>query len=124
MYRECWDAMVAALSEFMPMCSWNVPDGGFYVWVRLPEGLDAKDMLPRAVTNLVAYVSGTAFYAGGRAGHDHMRLSFCYPEPVEIREGVRRLSRVVGRDMELLELFGPTRSRPTRGITAPAPDQI
>jgi len=44
--------------------------------------------------------------------------------PVEIREGVRRLSRVVGRDMELLELFGPIRSRPTRGITAPAPDQI
>ena len=124
MYRERRDAMVAALDEFMPMCSWNVPDGGFYVWVRLPEGVDAKDMLPRAVTNLVAYVSGTAFYAGGRAGHDHMRLSFCYPEPVEIREGVRRLSRVVGRDMELLELFGPTRSRPTRGITAPAPDQI
>ena len=44
MYRERRDAMVAALSEFMPMCSWNVPDGGFYVWVRLPEGLDAKDI--------------------------------------------------------------------------------
>ena len=117
--------MVAALEEFLPMCHWNIPEGGFYVWVQLPEGLDAKDMLPRAVTNLVAYVSGTAFYAGGRAGQDHLRLSFCYPEPPEIREGVRRLSGVVTRDLELLDLFGPTHSpRPSEGVHAPAPDQI
>lgn len=124
MYRGRRDAMVSALDEFMPQCTWNVPDGGFYVWVGLPDGLDAKDMLPRAVTNLVAYVSGTAFYAGGRSGRDHMRLSFCYPEPVEIREGVRRLSEVVSRDLELRDLFGPTSSRPVEGIVAPAPDQI
>nr|WP_300341308.1 PLP-dependent aminotransferase family protein [Actinomyces sp.] len=124
MYRRRRDAMVAALDEFMPMCTWNVPDGGFYVWVGLPEGLDAKEMLPRAVTNLVAYVSGTAFYAGGRSGRDHMRLSFCYPEPQEIREGVRRLSEVVARDLDLVTLFGPTRSRHDDGIVAPAPDQI
>ena len=124
MYRGRRDAMVSALEEYMPQCTWNVPDGGFYVWVGLPDGLDAKDMLPRAVTNLVAYVSGTAFYAGGRQGCDHMRLSFCYPEPVEIREGVRRLSEVVARDLELLEIFGPTHSRAVEGIVAPAPDQI
>lgn len=124
MYRRRRDAMVGALGEFMPMCTWNVPDGGFYVWVGLPAGLDAKDMLPRAVTNLVAYVSGTAFYAGGRAGRDHMRLSFCYPEPAEIREGVRRLSEVVIRDLELVNLFGPTQSRTDAGVSAPAPDQI
>ncbi|WP_408608404.1 aminotransferase-like domain-containing protein [Actinomyces howellii] len=124
MYRGRRDAMVSALEEFMPMCTWNVPDGGFYVWVGLPEGLDAKDMLPRAVTNLVAYVSGTAFYPGGVAGQDHMRLSFCYPEPVEIREGVRRLSEVVSQDLELVSLFGPTRSLPSGGVVAPAPDQI
>ena len=125
MYQERRDAMVSALEEFLPMCHWNVPDGGFYVWVRLPEGLDAKDMLPRAVTSLVAYVSGTAFYAGGRAGQDHLRLSFCYPEPTEIREGGRRLSGVVTRDLELLSLFGPTHSpHPSEGVHAPAPDQI
>ncbi|WP_413227877.1 PLP-dependent aminotransferase family protein [Actinomyces respiraculi] len=124
MYRGRRDAMISALEEFMPECTWNVPDGGFYVWVGLPDGLDAKDMLPRAVTNLVAYVSGTAFYAGGRSGRDHMRLSFCYPEPVEIREGVRRLSEVISRDLELRDLFGPTSSRPDEGIVAPAPDQI
>ena len=125
MYRGRRDAMVAALEEFLPMCRWNVPEGGFYVWVRLPDGLDAKDMLPRAVTNLVAYVSGTAFYTGGRAGQDHLRLSFCYPEPAEIHEGVRRLSGVITRDLELLTLFGPTHSqRPSEGVHAPAPDQI
>jgi len=124
MYRGRRDAMVSALGEFMPTCTWNVPAGGFYVWVGLPDGLDAKDMLPRAVTNLVAYVSGTAFYAGGSAGHDHVRLSFCYPEPVEIREGVRRLSEVVAHDLELINLFGPFRARPTEGVSAPAPDQI
>ena len=124
MYRGRRDAMISALGEFMPMCTWNVPAGGFYVWVGLPDGLDAKDMLPRAVTNLVAYVSGTAFYAGGSAGHDHVRLSFCYPEPMEIREGVRRLSEVVAHDLELISLFGPSRARPTEGVSAPAPDQI
>ena len=106
------------------MCTWNVPDGGFYVWVGLPEGLDAKEMLPRAVTNLVAYVSGTAFFAGGRAGGDHMRLSFCYPEPSEIHEGVRRLSEVVANDLELINLFGPAHRPTSGGIAAPAPDQI
>ena len=124
MYKGRRDAMISALEEFMPMCTWNVPLGGFYVWVKLPEGLDAKDMLPRAVTNLVAYVSGTAFYPGGRLGRDHMRLSFCYPEPAEIREGVRRLSEVVMSDLELVTIFGPTNPRPVEGVTAPAPDQI
>ena len=81
-------------------------------------------MLPRAVTNLVAYVSGTAFYAGGRSGRDHVRLSFCYPEPVEIREGVHRLSEVVLQDLELVRLFGPTHSNDAVGVIAPAPDQI
>ena len=124
MYKGRRDAMISALEEHMPMCRWNAPAGGFYVWVNLPEGVDAKEMLPRAVTNLVAYVSGTAFYAGGRAGRDHLRLSFCYPEPAEIREGVRRLSEVVSRDMEILELFGPVPEHPAHGISAPAPDQI
>lgn len=105
MYRERGCAMQAALEEYMPMCSWNSPEGGFYTWVRLPEGLDTQAMLPRAVTNLVAYVSGTAFYADGQ-GRDHMRLSFCYPTPERIREGVQRLARVVRAEAELVDMFG------------------
>lgn len=105
MYRERGCAMQAALEEYLPMCSWNSPEGGFYTWVRLPEGLDAQAMLPRAVTNLVAYVSGTAFYADGQ-GREHMRLSFCYPTPERIREGVQRLARVVRAEAELVDMFG------------------
>lgn len=113
MYRSRRDAMIQALNDYLPMCQWNVPEGGFYTWVKLPQGLDAKDMLPRAVTNLVAYVSGTAFYANGE-GRDHMRLSYCYPNEQDIREGVRRISEVVNRDLELVSLFG-TAKRPTPG---------
>ena len=91
---------------------------------KLLDGLDAKAMLPRAVTNLVAYVSGTAFYADGQ-GADHIRLSFCYPPPERIREGVRRLAGVVRSELELTELFGTAGGRDTGGglIDIPAPDQ-
>ena len=108
MYRERRDAMVEALADLMPAaCHWNVPDGGFYVWLTLPPGINAKAMLPRAVTARVAYVPGTAFYADG-FGSSSMRLSFCYPTPERIREGVRRLAGVVEAEMELRETFGAT----------------
>jgi 2-aminoadipate transaminase len=105
MYRERRDAMVSSLAEHLPDASWTVPDGGFYTWVRLPEGLDSKSMLPRAVTGRVAYVPGTAFFADG-TGADHVRLSYCYPTPERIREGVRRLATVVNAERELVEIFG------------------
>ncbi|AOZ73581.1 GntR family transcriptional regulator [Boudabousia tangfeifanii] len=106
MYHERAKAMLDSLEQYLPACEWTVPDGGFYTWVKLPAGLDAKDMLPRAVTEMVAYVSGTAFYANER-GRDHLRLSYCFPPPEEIREGVRRLSRVVNKEIELVKLFQP-----------------
>ena len=121
MYRERRDAMVGALAEYLPQCSWTVPNGGFYTWVRLPEGLDAKEMLPRAVTARVAYVPGTAFFYDGE-GADHMRLSFCYPTPERIHEGVRRLSTVVAAEADLVELFG-TAGRPEAAqVESPSPD--
>ncbi len=131
LYRERRDAMIGALAEHLPSASWTVPAGGFYTWVRLPEGLDAKAMLPRAVTARVAYVPGTAFYADG-AGADHMRLSFCYPTPDQIREGVRRLAGVVSSELDLATIFGtghrdeaaPARARhaSTADVQAPGPD--
>lgn len=131
MYKERRDAMLAALAEYMPDCSWTRPAGGFYTWVTLPEGLDAKAMLPRAVRALVAYVSGTAFYYDGR-GANHLRLSYCYPTPENIREGVRRLSTVVNAEKELVEMFG-TAPRPENmgdpdhlpgPATVPSPDSM
>ncbi|MGN8244337.1 PLP-dependent aminotransferase family protein [Cellulomonas soli] len=120
-YRERRDAMVGALAEHMPDATWTVPDGGFYTWVRLPDGLDAKDMLPRAVTARVAYVPGTAFYFDG-SGADHMRLSFCFPTPERIREGVRRLAGVVRGERELVELFGTSAGVARESVQAPGPD--
>ena len=98
MYQERWEAMDAALKEELPEATWTKPDGGFYTWVKLPEGLDSKEMLPRAVEGLVAYVPGTAFYYDDR-GRNYMRLAFCYPTPDTIREGVRRLGAVIRQEL-------------------------
>ena len=106
LYRERRDTMVEALSAVMPEgCRWTRPAGGFYVWLQLPPGLDAKLMLPRAISSRVAYVPGTGFYADG-TGADYLRLSYCFPEPARIREGVRRLAEVVGAEAEICATFG------------------
>jgi len=123
MYQGRRDAMIQALSDRLPQLSWNVPNGGFYVWVTLPEGLDSKAMLPRAVTQRVAYVPGTGFYSDDN-GHRNMRLSFCYPTPERIAEGIRRLSNVISGEMDLIEIFGSSSSPAsrTRGVQSPTPD--
>jgi len=120
-YRERRDAMIGALQEHIPTATWNVPDGGFYVWVKLPEGLDSKSMLPRAVTARVAYVAGTAFYSDGQ-GANYMRLSYCYPTPERIREGVRRLAAVVDAELETVKIFGAAASVRPSTVEFPAPD--
>jgi 2-aminoadipate transaminase len=76
--------------------------------------MDATTMLPRAVTARVAYVPGTAFYAGPAKpmGRRSLRLSYCYPEPERIREGVRRLASVIEGELELLATFGPGAAGP------------
>jgi 2-aminoadipate transaminase len=105
LYRERRDAMLDSLQAYLPAgCRWTTPGGGFYVWLGLP-GLDAKAMLPRAIAARVAYVPGTGFYADG-SGADHLRLSYCFPEPARIREGVRRLADVIGGELELRATFG------------------
>jgi DNA-binding transcriptional MocR family regulator len=106
-YRERRDAMLQALGDYLPDLSWTNPNGGFYVWLTLPDNVDSKSMLPRAVKELVAYTPGTAFYANG-GGRNRMRLAFCYPTPEFIREGIRRLSTVINGELELLTTFAQT----------------
>jgi 2-aminoadipate transaminase len=121
-YRERKDAMIDALGEYLPQLSWTNPNGGFYVWVTLPDVLDSKQMLPRAVRELVAYTPGTAFFADGRGRHA-MRLSFCYPTPDAIRLGIRRLATVVNGELDLLDTFAGTGplQLPDRPGIEPAP---
>lgn len=110
-YRERRDAMLEALGKYLPSMSWTVPNGGFYVWLTMPEHLDSKAMLPRAVKELVAYTPGTAFYADGN-GRRNIRLSFCYPQPDFIREGIRRLATVINGELALLGEFHQTAPLP------------
>ncbi len=114
-YRERRDAMLSALTDHLPGMSWTVPTGGFYVWLTMPEHLDSKAMLPRAVKELVAYTPGTAFYADGN-GRRNMRLSFCYPQPDFIREGIRRLSTVINGELALLGEFSQTAPLPVQQV--------
>lgn len=121
-YMERRDALLTAMSQLFPAgTKWTVPSGGFYSWVTLPEGMDATSMLPRAVAALVAYVPGTGFYVDGQ-GRDCMRLSYCYPTPERITEGVRRISGVMEAELDLISTFGTSSSHLPPGPATPGPD--
>jgi DNA-binding transcriptional MocR family regulator len=100
LYKVRRDAMLESLTEHFPAsATWTKPGGGFYVWVTLPPEIDTKAMMPKAIVAKVAYVPGTAFYADG-LGSWAMRLSYCYPTPERIREGVKALGGVIKQEIE------------------------
>ena len=99
LYKVRRDAMLSALDAYFPKAAtWTKPAGGFYVWITLPPEIDTKAMVPRAIAAKVAYVPGTAFYADG-FGSWSLRLSYCYPTPERITQGVMALSKVVEQEM-------------------------
>ena len=107
LYRSQRDAMLAALAREMPTLdeadadhrvAWNTPEGGMFLWLRLPRGMDAVELLPRAVDNGVAFVPGLAFFA------DHpdprcLRLSFVTASVAEIDRGIAALARAVRENL-------------------------
>jgi len=100
LYKARRDAMLETLDAYFPKAAtWTRPQGGFYVWVTLPPEIDTKAMMPKAIVAKVAYVPGTAFYADG-LGSWSMRLSYCYPTPERIREGVKALAGVVEEEIQ------------------------
>jgi len=96
-YKERRDRMLAALGQNMPDgVSWTQPEGGMFIWVDLPKGLDGAQLLESAIeTERVAFVPGGAFFADG-SGRNSLRLSFSNSTPEEIDSGVERLGRVIG----------------------------
>lgn len=99
-YREKRDAMLASLVKYAPEgVTWTHPQGGFFVWVTLPEGMDAKLMLTEAVQEKVAYVSGQGFFIDG-SGRNTIRLAYSQNSCPVIEEGIRRLCGVVEARME------------------------
>ena len=95
-YRSRRDAMLAALERHMPKgANWTRPDGGLFVWVQLPRGIDAAGLLDRAVKEAgVAFVPGGAFFHDGR-GRNTLRLSYSLPNEPEIEDGIARLARLI-----------------------------
>jgi DNA-binding transcriptional MocR family regulator len=92
------DAMLDALErEFSDEASWNRPEGGYFVWLELPAGTSAADLLARAEEAGVTFVKGSDFYPGGRGGESAARLAFSFVSPDEIGEGISRLARLVER---------------------------
>jgi 2-aminoadipate transaminase len=90
-YRERRDALLDGLAAGLPAGStWNRPEGGMFVWARLPDGHDAQDLLPAAIERDVAFVPGRPFFAG-TPDPRALRLSFTTHAPDEIREGLARL---------------------------------
>ncbi|MGV3492855.1 MAG: PLP-dependent aminotransferase family protein [Ramlibacter sp.] len=96
LYKTQRDAMLAALQREMHGLgvSWNAPDGGMFLWARLPAGMDALALLPRAVERNVAFVPGAAFYADDPDPRT-LRLSFVTASPEEIDRGVAALAQAI-----------------------------
>jgi 2-aminoadipate transaminase len=116
MYKEHRDAMVAAMEKYFPSgVKWTRPQGGLFLWVTLPEGVDTTALLPIAVTYKVAYVPGAPFFPETNAprrktrgkqlpvGHNTMRLNFSNASLEEIDLGIQRLGQVIANAMQTLK---------------------
>jgi 2-aminoadipate transaminase len=104
LYQEKRDAALEALEQYLPRVKTTRPNGGFFLWLTLPEGLNSKEMLPLAVNELVAYTPGTAFYGDGR-GANNIRVCFSHPTAANVKVGIQRLAKVVNLQLDLLDTF-------------------
>lgn len=104
-YRERRDVMLEALAQHFPSeVKWTHPKGGLFLWVTLPEGMDANKLFEEALRQNVAFVPGDSFFAPNgqsQEGRRHLRLNFSNAQPELIREGIRRLSVAVKAQLEL-----------------------
>jgi 2-aminoadipate transaminase len=109
-YRSRRDTILDALERHFPAeATWTRPGGGLFVWATLPDYIDTTDLLARALREDVAFVPGAAAYVDGRGGSS-MRLNFSGSDEEEIREGIKRIGRVIA---EQVELYGAiTREHP------------
>jgi len=100
-YRSRRDAMIEALGRhFPPQATWTEPDGGLFIWATLPDYIDTGDLLAKALRRDVAFVPGQSAYVDER-GRSSMRLNFTAGDEDEIREGIRRIGKAIGEQVEL-----------------------
>ncbi len=98
LYRERRDLMLQCMEEHLPPeARWTRPQGGLFLWARLPDYMNTQELLKFAIEEKVAFVPGYAFYPGGADGHCCMRLNFSNARPEMIEEGIKRLGRAIRR---------------------------
>ena len=90
------DAMIGALERHLPEATWSEPEGGYFLWLELPAGVETSELQAEGVT----FVPGADFFAGP-GGETAIRLAFSYASPGEIEEGVRRLASAVRAALRL-----------------------
>lgn len=94
LYRRRMKVMLECIERYFPEeVSWTKPTGGLFLWVILPEEINATELLPKAVENNVAYIPGSAFYPNG-GGHNTIRMNFSKPTENEIEIGIKKLGDV------------------------------
>ncbi len=99
-YHERRDAMLDAIEEHWPQqVEYTRPEGGLFLWPRLPKEIDTQDFLEKAVEEKVAYVPGFAFYPGGEGGHNAMRLNFSNATEQMINEGIGRMGVALKKEL-------------------------
>ncbi len=101
-YRERRDVMVESLRKHFPaQATWTEPEGGLFIWATLPDYIDTGDLLAKALRDDVAFVPGQAAYVEEGRGRNSMRLNFSGVTADEIREGIRRIGKVIEEQVEL-----------------------
>ncbi|MDP3478120.1 MAG: PLP-dependent aminotransferase family protein [Desulfoprunum sp.] len=98
-YRKRRDAMLRAIEEYLPKeVSLTPPKGGFYIWLRLPQGIAMDELFRRSCREGVGYAQGEQSAVDGQLPDAYLRLNFAYQPEAEIEEGIRRLARAINRD--------------------------
>ncbi len=99
-YGERRDLMLDALTEFWPEgSSWTTPQGGLFLWARVPSPIDTVALFPKAIEKRVAFVPGVNFFPYEDGGYDAMRLNFSNAQPEMIVEGIRRLGLTLKEEL-------------------------
>jgi len=123
LYRRRRDLMLEALDEhFGERARWTRPQGGLFIWATLEDHIDTTDLLALARSEGVAFVPGRAAYMDGHSGASSMRLNFAGVPDADIREGIRRIGRVLAQQVGLLGTLSGSLKGARDSLQAPDPE--
>ncbi len=98
-YGRKLQVMLKALKKYMPKgVKWSRPEGGLFLWIKLPKKMNTNDLFPKAIEGKVAYVVGSAFHCNGK-GQNTMRMNFSFSSEQQIDEGIQRLAKIIRQNM-------------------------